>query len=692
MTAVPNLPGRPEPRLQAVAEPRLSDGRRKGDHGNRADTRVRDIVMGKLEAAATAGTPVSPAQLADWALMAGVGVRQLQRWRKEVLHKHAQGVVDQPLHAVDDIVLYKAREVLDKGARTPFIPALDVIEEIHTKFATPHKAWLTLSKDPAHPLYGMSRATFYQGLDRVQKGVRAGLLRGVPAMREHTLSLPRQMVDQVNHRWSIDEYEVKVEILDPLSGVVEPTKLHVLIVRDEHDDLPRAWRRFLAKPNSADAAALIAEAVIGWEHDGVQVVGPAEYLRCDQGFISAEMRRKMAFLGTQLSPAGSYWPDGNGGHERPHRDYGALLRLLPGATKGPEDHTGAPYGKGTYATLAEVDAALEALFDEARFTHRPNTARHAGRTRFELYRDCVEQGMVADRPQLTDANVAPLAITVGERLANARAGVRFRKHDYLSAEFAEHGYTGPVTVGTLRADDGEAPATLYAFDDDGRFLALLWRRDLIPDAELAYITQLRRERRQYVHTVHRTTHVDRKARTNVAPLPAPSGADPQPLQGSLDAVDHGDLALADTVAGIPAVQALLADPDALEALRRLTDDELAQLQESLQKPTTDATDGAADRTGDEPTPATDAADGLGDEPAAVADAAAATAPAAAPARPVVPGPATTGATGKRTPPARSTPKHTVPPVNELSDPPTGQVVDDVVALLNAGRAKKEKRT
>ena len=140
MTAVPNLPGRPEPRLQAVAEPRLSDGRRKGDHGNRADTRVRDIVMGKLEAAATAGTPVSPAQLADWALMAGVGVRQVQRWRKEVLRKHAQGVVNEPLHAVDDVALYKAQEVLDKGARTPFIPAIVVIEELHIKFATPHKS------------------------------------------------------------------------------------------------------------------------------------------------------------------------------------------------------------------------------------------------------------------------------------------------------------------------------------------------------------------------------------------------------------------------------------------------------------------------------------------------------------------------------------------------------------------------
>src|SRR3954454_21985976 len=101
------------------------------------------------------------------------------------------------------------------------------------------------------------------------------------------------------------------------------------------------------------------------------------------------MRRKLAFLGMRLDPAGSYWPDGNGGHERPHRDYGLQLVLLPGATDGPKDRTGGCYGKGTFAPLAEVDEALEGLIHEARFEHRPNTHPHAGRTRFELYRDCV---------------------------------------------------------------------------------------------------------------------------------------------------------------------------------------------------------------------------------------------------------------------------------------------------------------
>ena len=76
----------------------------------------------------------------------------------------------------------------------------------------------------------------------------------------------------------------------------------------------------------------------------------------------AELREKLAFLGMKLDPAGSYWPDGNGGHERPHRDYGLTLALLPGATDGPKDPTGACYGKGTYATLVLATADLDCLF------------------------------------------------------------------------------------------------------------------------------------------------------------------------------------------------------------------------------------------------------------------------------------------------------------------------------------------
>jgi hypothetical protein len=84
---------------------------------------------------------------------------------------------------------------------------------------------MVLSKDPKSELFGVGRSTFYQGVARIDDGVRAGKIHGVPAIRQHQLSLPRQMVDVVNYRWSIDEYEIKVEIVDDFSGVIEPTKL-----------------------------------------------------------------------------------------------------------------------------------------------------------------------------------------------------------------------------------------------------------------------------------------------------------------------------------------------------------------------------------------------------------------------------------------------------------------------------------
>src|SRR3712207_6629636 len=43
---------------------------------------------------------------------------------------------------------------------------------------------MVLSKDPDSELFDVGRSTFYKGLDRVDDGVRAGEIHGVPAIRQ----------------------------------------------------------------------------------------------------------------------------------------------------------------------------------------------------------------------------------------------------------------------------------------------------------------------------------------------------------------------------------------------------------------------------------------------------------------------------------------------------------------------------
>ncbi|MGY2004251.1 hypothetical protein [Blastococcus sp. SYSU DS1024] len=568
--------------LQVVEPERLSDGRLKGDHGNRALPSRRRILTERLVREYPAGTVLPPDVLAEYAELAGVTAHTVQRWRREALQRAAKETANAARtnpYAVDEVVLYKSNKVLDKGVRTGWIPSSDLLKQLDD-YSTYHLAWETLSADPAHELAAVSRSTFYAGLDRLHNAVKTGELRGLPAMRKHTLTVPRRIEELVNACWSLDEYTIKVIVRDPLAGIDEPLELHLAVVRDEWDGLPLAARRWTTAPTAADLASLVGEAVLGWEHDGVHVGGAAARLRCDQGspINSTEGRRRLGGVGMTIALIGSYWPDANGGHERDHRDYGLRFQMVPGATTGPQDRTGRCYDLGLYATLAEVDEVLVSLLDDARFGHRPDTVRHAGRTRFEMRRDCIEQGLVAGQFDLTDENVAELAVPLGERLANERTGVEFRKHRYLSRAFEQVGYSGQVIVAGLHPGDDAAPETLYAFTDTGDFIALLYRDDALPEYEIAGILEDRAARRSFVEAGQKTRRRNRKNRTNLPPQPAPTGVVPTQRTGSLDPAPAPAGTLLAALADTPEVQALLDDLDLLTAVRALSSEDLEQLR------------------------------------------------------------------------------------------------------------------
>lgn len=488
---------------------RLCDGRRKGAHGNRASAATRQAVVRNLNDILSLRGAVTTADKEREADNAGVTPRTVNRWwHEEVTRK---------LHQAEQLLTEGAPPSTTAetsgggsaggtggpdGAINSSRPAAQLVSlpRYLYRHADADRLQLTRSEiaffarhtyikdaidaiyaDPNHRLRHWARSTLYAAYANIAEPVRVGARKGSKAQRQIEATYPITGRDAINETWSIDEYDLKVTA--DYNGVLLEPKL--LCVRERLSGTPLSWVVLPDAATGADTGKVLAAAAIGYTvphpHDDpdnptgrvLRVYGVARHLNSDQGgsFLGAPGVLAARRLGIGLSPRASHEPQANGDHEVMHQALAAHFVDGPGSRRTWTDRAGNSLDHGVIP-FDEVVAQVEEFF--ATYLVSEHTRGElAGRTRLEVYADEVGAGNVFRGHDLTPADEAAVATSVGTRKYDATRGVLFRNQYWLGPELASAARPDE----TIELRQLLDPNILYAFTtgdtDGGKFIGIL---------------------------------------------------------------------------------------------------------------------------------------------------------------------------------------------------------------------------
>jgi hypothetical protein len=477
---------------------RLSDGRRKGDHGNRASKAMKDNVIAGLRHTLEVFGDVTVEDKQQMADAAGVTLRTIHRWWEAELaaqvdghrapHTHAAGscvpsCVDGRLHGrgcrkglnVNKLPGWLYRHI-EQGQAVQLTPDEVAFFASHS---TVGEAIAAVRASDDHRLRHYGISTLYAAWAKVAEPVRVGAKHGAKKQRAIEATYPLSGTDMLNETWSIDEYDLKVTAYHR-GHKVRPK---LLVVRERLSGLPLA-KLVLDRPaTGADTGVVLAAAAIGYtvahpydDNRNLRVGGVARYLNADQGgsFLGKDGAAAARRLGIGLAAIPSHQPQANGDHEVMHQ---SLLRHFgdgPGSRRGWVDRAGKRLVHGLVPFDAVVDE-VDAWFAE--YIHTVHNAyaadSRAGMSRLEAYARAIDDGQAYEGHQLTAEDEAALATFAGERTYDPTRGIAWDNRYFLSRDLATKARKGQkLTVRTLLNPD-----VLYVFDAHDKFLAIAEPRD-----------------------------------------------------------------------------------------------------------------------------------------------------------------------------------------------------------------------
>jgi len=509
---------------------RLSDGRRKGNHGNRAPKLMKEAVLRHLNEILDLHGDVTPAHKRAAAKMANVDPHTVNRWWRTELATHLTIATETGTAQVDENgdlnpdtlprYLYKYAE----HDRLQFRPDEIAIIGQHTYIKD---GFAELLQRPNTRLKNYGKTALYEAYANVSEPVRIGAKKGDKVQRQNEATYPLTGRDHVNQTWSIDEYDLKVAA--DYHGITVHPK--ALIVRERRSGTPLAY---LVVPRAADGihtGQVLAAAAVGFTcthpndpNRQLRVAGVARMLVSDQGanFLghangdggAAAARR----LGIGLNPTASHRPQANGDHEVMHQ---SLLRFFAdgaGTRRGWTNRAGNPLDHGVlpWATVLEDMEEWWVTYLNTAYT----SGDRKGRTRLQVYADNVDAGNVYAGHELTPADEAALAVPVAACSYDETRGLVYDNRRWLSPELA----AAAKAQETITLKQLLDPDTLYAFDRKERFIGIVRPRAL---AELDLVQGLhndRYSREQFVeHQVGRAAA--QKARDEAVAAAAEVSAD-----------------------------------------------------------------------------------------------------------------------------------------------------------------------
>ncbi|VXC26529.1 hypothetical protein [Nocardioides sp. AX2bis] len=506
---------------------RLSDGRRKGNHGNRASAPMRVATIAQLEEVLALRGEVTAADKDACASAAGVALRTINRWWEQTCqyklnnardtHPGPRAPTDQPDDAgteTDGCVptcsdfthgrgcrtglttgslpgwLYKFNEV-DRLQLTPDEVAffathstiIDAIEAVH--------------QDPTSRLRHYATSTLYRAWADVSEPVRIGAKYDATRQRKNEATFPLSGAESLNDSWSIDEYDLKV-VASYRGVTVEPK---VLIVRERHSGLPLAKIVTPRAATGTDTGTVLAAAAIGYTvphptdpSRELRVSGVARYLNSDQGgtFMGENGAAAARRLGIGNAPIPSHQPQANGDHEVMHQSLLRLFRDGAGSRRGWVDRAGQRLDHGELP-YEDVEEAVEEWF--ATFAHAVYAkGERAGMSRLEVYAQAQDEGRVYAGHDLLAEDEAALATIVGERIFDVTRGLQWDRRHWLSRDLANRAVDGQKVVIARLLN----PDVLYVFDKHNIFLAVVEPRDQPDPVDQHGLYQDRNRRERFV--------------------------------------------------------------------------------------------------------------------------------------------------------------------------------------------------
>lgn len=492
---------RQRPTGQRTVE-RLCDGRRKGNHGNRASAAMKAAVIRSLRETLALTGDVTAADKEHAAQAAGVDPRTVRRWWNDELTRELKTRTGD---AGGNLA----------GRDGGMLPPVDLPRYLY-RYAEPGKLQLTpaeaafigqhstirdgidaLRDNPDHRLANYGISTIYAAYANIAAPVRVSAKRGAAKGRAIEATYPLTGRDQVNQTWSIDEYDLKV--VASYGGVIVHPK--VLIVRERNSGTPLSLKVVPVAATGIDTGHVLAAAAIGYTtahprrpDQDLRVSGVARYFVSDQGgaFLGDDGTAAARRLGIGPLPVPSHQPQANGDHEVMHQ---SLLRHFadgPGSRRGWTDRAGQRLDHGVlpYETvLAQVDAWF-ATYLATEFTK----GDRAGRTRLEVYADEVDAGNIHHGHDLTPADEAALASVVAEHAYDPTRGVMWNKRYWLGPELASAATPSErITLKQLLDPD-----TLYAFDRHDRFIGIVRPREAMDIDDIHDVHADRVAREQFV--------------------------------------------------------------------------------------------------------------------------------------------------------------------------------------------------
>lgn len=467
---------------------RKSNGRRMGNHGNRASAAMRSSAVGQLAdslAALDEGENLSLAVKERIADAAGVDVRTLNRWWASHLRRAVEA---HPPEQRMPRYLFR----FENRNELQLLPEEVAFFAQHTRTID---AIVKVREDPDNRLSNFGVSTLYRAYANVAESVRVGARKGAEAARNCEATYPTTGRDVLNETWSIDEYDLKIRAQWD-NAVIEPK---VLIVRERASGLPLAYTVVPVAANGTDTGRVLAAAALGYaiSHPddpgrSIRIGGIARHLVSDQGapFIGGTGVAAARRLGLGINSMPSHQPQANGDHEQMHQSLKAYFVDGPGSRRGWTDRA----GQRLDHSVVPYEWALEQV--EAWFTSHIfaeyTAGPRKGRNRLEVYLDLLEAGEVYDGHDISDEDCAALAVVVGERKYDKTRGVHFANQHWLGPELGTVGRQGDrITLKQLLD-----PSVLYAFDNKDRYIGVIKpRQDQdLDDIAAQYANRAARER------------------------------------------------------------------------------------------------------------------------------------------------------------------------------------------------------
>lgn len=497
---------------------RLSDGRRKGDHGKRASRATRTNIETHIGELLEVGG-VTAADRERLAYLSDVSVRTIDRWVLAVIDAQFNDVVGLRPSALDtpdtdvcdastaDVSAWEktrvhraAKAQVDVGALPrPLYRHLDTdritLSPAEVSFFAQHTvikhAIDTVRADPTHRLRHFAPSTLYRAWANVAEPIRVGSRKGAKFQRAIEATYPLTGRGMVNETFSIDEYDLKTRCLDDRGNIVNPK---VLAVRERLSGTVLAHYVLPGAANGTDTGVVLTAAAIGFTithprgpNDTLRVSGIARYLNTDQGgaFIGEDGKAAARRLGLGINPIPTHQPQANGDHEQMHHYLLAHFVDGPGSRRGHIDRATnrADHGLPPLSWVIEETARLFEAYNQSPY----KSGDRAGRTRLEVYADAVDAGNVYQGHELSQADEGAQGIYVGERSWDPTRGIEYSNQHWLSPDVART--ARPKQRLTLRQllDTG----VLYAYDAHDTFLGVLVPRS---DQDPLDVTDLHRER------------------------------------------------------------------------------------------------------------------------------------------------------------------------------------------------------